>query len=404
MRSLVGVSLVALLATLSVSAHAVDPPPECPGPLDFEADGGDAALVAGTVVDPGTWSAVGIASITCDNAKSNHPDVCLIFDSANPTGDDPDLGTPNEDFGGPGIGNGGEMGEPGANDTAYGNLLIIAENVNGGADGVVDNPDDEAAGGKIVIDFEGPTTVDHLTVIDNEETGSKLLVHLADGSTHTVALAALGDNSVQTVGVGLSGVVGLTLKLAGSGGLAELSYCPDEPDGEEEEEEDEGCTLTQGFWKNHPQAWPLPTDTELCGKTWLENLKTPVGGDTFYNVSHQYIAARLNEAAGASTPGDVPEALAYLDAAMADCEIDATEKTSSLVAKDILDDYNNGDIGPGHCDDSGKDVKSAEREVATEESRSACAYGGSSTGSSSGTGAAALFLLGLAAVGRRRRR
>ena len=34
------------------------------------------------------------------------PAPAMIFDSSNPTGDDDDLGTPNEDFGGPGVGKG----------------------------------------------------------------------------------------------------------------------------------------------------------------------------------------------------------------------------------------------------------------------------------------------------------
>ena len=38
------------------------------------------------------------------------------------------------------------------------------------------------------------------------------------------------------------------------------------------------CTYTQGYWKNHLQAWPGTTATAVgCGQTWPENLETPVG-------------------------------------------------------------------------------------------------------------------------------
>ena len=70
-----------------------------------------------------------VASIRCANNNTNHPNVCISFDSGNPTGGDRDLGTPNQAFGGPGVGSGGEPGMPGENNTALHNVLIIAEDV-----------------------------------------------------------------------------------------------------------------------------------------------------------------------------------------------------------------------------------------------------------------------------------
>ena len=122
----------------------------------------------------------------------------------------------------------------------------------------------------------------------------------------------------------------------------------------------EGCTYTQGYWRNHHRysprpnqeiAWPIDEDTELCGQTWLENLRTPAAGNVFYVVSHQWIAASLNAANGASTPPEVVEALDTIEAMLADCEIDDSEREEALAHKDVLDFFNNGEIGPGHCDD-----------------------------------------------------
>ncbi|MEE8525840.1 MAG: hypothetical protein V3T72_18040 [Thermoanaerobaculia bacterium] len=76
----------------------------------FETTGGGANLPAGTIVD-NEYVIYGMHVSTDDPA--NHP--AMIFDTANPTGGDDDLGTPNQDFGGPGVGSGGGLGEIGAN-------------------------------------------------------------------------------------------------------------------------------------------------------------------------------------------------------------------------------------------------------------------------------------------------
>jgi hypothetical protein len=120
----------------------------------------------------------------------------------------------------------------------------------------------------------------------------------------------------------------------------------------------DGCTLTQGYWKNHYDGaqnesqdipWPISEDTLLCGATWLSILDTPPAGDGWYILAHQYIAAKLNVASGASTTPEVDQAL--LDAAAlleGNCGGLAPNQVSALAT--VLDEYNNGEIGPGHCD------------------------------------------------------
>lgn len=118
------------------------------------------------------------------------------------------------------------------------------------------------------------------------------------------------------------------------------------------------CTFTQGYWKNHNSnrknpnqqiAWPIPETTLLCGKTWLEILETPPRGDPWYILAHQWIAARLNAANGASTTADVDDALAAGGALLAACAIDPADTQAAIAYSETLDDYNNGVIGPGHC-------------------------------------------------------
>jgi len=110
-----------------------------------------------------------------------------------------------------------------------------------------------------------------------------------------------------------------------------------------------GCTHTQGYWKNHPRAWPLPLDTLLCGRTWMEILRDSPRGDAWLILAHQWIAASLNVASGASTPDEVDAALAtpFILA----CVVNPADRAAALETAETLDQYNNGDIGPGHCDD-----------------------------------------------------
>ncbi|NJM97332.1 MAG: hypothetical protein HC800_09285 [Phormidesmis sp. RL_2_1] len=68
--------------------------------IDFETDGTGQALSAGTSIDD-EYAALGLTISTPRNAFG-----AMIFDSSNPTGGDFDLGTPNQKFGGPGVGDG----------------------------------------------------------------------------------------------------------------------------------------------------------------------------------------------------------------------------------------------------------------------------------------------------------
>lgn len=103
----------------------------------------------------------------------------MIFDSASPTGGDLDLGTPNADFGGPGIGSAGKRGSPVANAVAQGKVLIISE------DNDVDDPDDHRFGGFIEFQFSEPVFVEEMGLLDNEERTKFDVVHV-DGLKQNV--------------------------------------------------------------------------------------------------------------------------------------------------------------------------------------------------------------------------
>jgi hypothetical protein len=140
-----------------------------------------------------------------------------------------------------------------------------------------------------------------------------------------------------------------------------------------------GCTLTQGYWKTHSQQGPAPYDDAWkklgadeektiffkSKQTYLQVLRTPPAGNPYYTLAHQYIAATLNILNGASAPASVQDALdkakalfqAYTPQDVADNKDNTQSKFKKLVG--ILDGYNNGTIGPGHCSEPKEDAKAS---------------------------------------------
>ncbi|HLE88624.1 MAG TPA: hypothetical protein VI733_01060, partial [Candidatus Limnocylindria bacterium] len=145
----------------------------------------------------------------------------------------------------------------------------------------------------------------------------------------------------------------------------------------------EGCTLTWGYWKTHNESfwggappdptWELLGDVDgdldeefegedffLSGQTYFEVLTTPVAGNQYYNLAHQYIATQLNFLDGAD-PTDAQDAF---DDATALFETYTPAEIAALKGKNgktlraqfvtlagTLASYNEGGIGPGHCDE-----------------------------------------------------
>ena len=80
------------------------------------------------------------------------------------------------------------------------------------------------------------------------------------------------------------------------------------------------CPRGQGFWKNHPSAWPVGT-LMLGSQTYSQPelvtvLRTPIGGDASLIVAHQLIAAKLNIANG-SDPTAIAATVADADRLLA---------------------------------------------------------------------------------------
>ncbi len=133
----------------------------------------------------------------------------------------------------------------------------------------------------------------------------------------------------------------------------------------------QGCTLTQGYWKTHSRKGPAPYDDTwaqlgasqedtiffLSGKTFYQVLWTAPAGNAYYILADQYIAASLNVLNGATTPAEVQSALneaTTLFQTWTPAQVGAQKGTQQprkrmLELAGLLDMYNNGLIGPGHC-------------------------------------------------------
>jgi len=134
------------------------------------------------------------------------------------------------------------------------------------------------------------------------------------------------------------------------------------------------CTRTQGYWKNHSWYGPAPYDDTWAhlwdpladpdgdypifynsGLTWHELLRTePRGGNAYIIMAHQYIATYLNVYSGVN-PTVILETMHYAEELLmtyssAD-ELSQDVRQDFLQTKDMLEMFNEGYIGPGHCDD-----------------------------------------------------
>lgn len=157
----------------------------------------------------------------------------------------------------------------------------------------------------------------------------------------------LGEDLAYVVRVYAQGIG--TIAESGRSSTQEASTAPDP----------QNCTFTIGYWKTHPDAWPVSSLTVGC-ETYtkaelLSILSQPAGGNGALILGHQLIGALLNIANGAD-PSAVSATIASGNAklcALGDKLPPVGAASMPAIAASpeaqTLDDYNNGVIGPGHC-------------------------------------------------------
>lgn len=319
----------------------------CPPVIDWEKDGQGNSLSKGTRITD-QFAALGFQVLSHD--PNNHP--AMIFDSSFPTGGDKDLGTPNEDFGGPGKGNGGDAGSTYENRNAHGNVLILSE------DNHHWDPDDDAGGGWVYFVFDTPVTVDWVQLLDIEESGGKIRTYNASGSlTNELSIPVIGDNGFVQVPVNKSGVSKLKVWLKGSGAIPAFSFCPGGGGGEPPAAPGTG---TIGYWKNHPEAWPVD-EVVIGGQTYSKSqaiqwMKKPSRGDKSIDLFKQLVAAVLNVEAGNEsscideTIGNAQGFMEYVPVGSGLSGSHWAWRYIGAPLHEALDDYNNGLLCAPHRD------------------------------------------------------
>ena len=122
-----------------------------------------------------------------------------------------------------------------------------------------------------------------------------------------------------------------------------------------------GCSYTLGFWKTHPENWPVNSlslgNVNYSKTQLLAILNKAVKGNGLITLSHQLIAAKLNIANGAD-PLIVQGTIDGADALIGNLVVPPIgsgyiHPRSTSNYEYILDQYNNGYIGPGHCSNNG---------------------------------------------------
>ena len=216
--------LIAVLGWMTPrTAHAQDctePESGIPQEIDFSVDGNGNPLSAGDIITSSTFTGINISV----NSNGTPGLPLVIFDTENPTGGDFDLGTPNQAFGGPGIGGAGGPGQPGENPVGLGNALIINE------DWDLSDPDDWGGGGTIIFTFAVPVEVRQIQTLDadNASPGEVRVYSDVAGTNQvgpTVYGQAYGENSFQIIPIGQTGIRRLEFILNGSGTLDKLVLC-----------------------------------------------------------------------------------------------------------------------------------------------------------------------------------
>jgi hypothetical protein len=116
-----------------------------------------------------------------------------------------------------------------------------------------------------------------------------------------------------------------------------------------------GCTYTQGWYKTHTSEWPsgayAPGTTFDGWKSWIDLYNTVPKGNQYIILAHQYMTALLNIQGGASVPAAVQTALDTAEDYFTGGGVGTGDSSVDISGvATILDDYNNGLTGPGHCE------------------------------------------------------
>ncbi len=121
-----------------------------------------------------------------------------------------------------------------------------------------------------------------------------------------------------------------------------------------------GCVRSPGYWKNHPEAWPVQTIV-IGGITYtkaeaIKIMEKPVAGDKTYTLFRALVSAKLNVLSGADATC-INDVITAADSWMAKYPVGSgvTGSSSAWYAGEPLylrlDKYNNGYLCASYCGD-----------------------------------------------------
>lgn len=173
-----------------------------------------------------------------------------------------------------------------------GNFLVIS-NLDFAADG------DSPSGGEVVLTgfpVLGQTVIRSYTAVDQDITPIPETLALEIDGVQTGISTSPGDGSVEVVTPATTPAIttSASLVFSGSGAVDDLVICHTPPPGT--------GTGTIGYWKTHPEAWPIDQIT-IGGVVYdkadaIEIMEAPGRGDKSFDLFSQLVAAKLNVLSG----------------------------------------------------------------------------------------------------------
>jgi hypothetical protein len=117
------------------------------------------------------------------------------------------------------------------------------------------------------------------------------------------------------------------------------------------------CVFSMGYWKTHPELWPVTSITlgtvSYSRSELLTILTAPVRGNGLLILAHQLIATELNIANGGD-PASIIATIAAENDLIGGLVVPPMgggylDPASVSALTQVLEDYNNGLIGSGNC-------------------------------------------------------
>lgn len=220
-------------------------------------------------------------------------------------------------------------------------------------------------GGRITVTgLPAGAWIESFHAVDDDD-GEPAIQLFIDAAADAVARSSgLGDGSVELVRVAKTPIAQRAVfqfgteavdEITGSGGIDNIVVCTE--DTPPPPPPSNPGTGTIGYWKNHPNAWPVEAIV-IGGKSYTTSqaiaiMKTSGKGDKTYDMFNQLVAAKLNVEIG-NDAGCIAQTIADADAWLTANPLGSNVKGGSAAWRageplhGRLDQYNNGRLCAPH--------------------------------------------------------